>query len=101
MNRTKFYDKVEVDGVEQLDFLRNSISKLVVKSTPGYYRLDSIDRKRPDITSYRNYGTVNYWWIWCVVSGIEDPFFDTQIGVVATIPSFVDIQDFAKKYKLR
>ena len=101
MNRTRFYKKVVVDGVEQLDFLYNNLSKLDVKRDVGYYRTDSIDRKRPDIISEKNYGTVYFWWVILVVNGIEDPFFDTQIGIVLKIPSTIDLHNFSKKYRMR
>jgi len=101
MDRTRFFKKEIVEGVEEFDFLQNNLSKFTMNQQPIYYRLTSIDRKRPDLISYRNYGRVGYWWVVCLASGIEDPFFDTQVGVVATIPSIVDIQNFVKKYKLR
>jgi len=101
MNRTKFFKKVKVDGTAELDFLDNNLTKLSITRTPSYYRLNSIDRKRPDIISYKNYNTVNYWWIICLVSGIEDPFFDLTIGRIVTIVNLLDVYDFYRTYMYR
>ena len=101
MNRTKFFKRVKVDGTSELDFLQNNLSKFSITRTPNYYRLSSIDRKRPDIISYKNYQTVNYWWLVCMVSGIEDPFFETTIGRMMTIPNLLDIYDFYRTYMVR
>ena len=101
MNRTKFYKKTTVDNVQELDFLHNSISNLVGRRRSGHYRLSVLDRKRPDITSYRNYGTPNYWWIVLAFNGVQDPFFETRVGRMFAIPNVLDIYDFAKDFKIR
>jgi len=99
MNRTRFYKKEVVSGVEELDFLNSSLSRLVMKRRPSYYRLNSIDRKRPDIISEKNYGTVYFWWVIMVASGIQDPFFETTIGRIVSVPNILDVSDFAKRHR--
>ncbi len=101
MDRTKFFQQVTVDGVKELDFLYNSISNLVARRRPGHYRLSVIDRKRPDITSYRNYGTPAFWWMILAFNGVQDPFFETTVGRVFQIPTWPDIYDFVKDFKIR
>jgi hypothetical protein len=101
MDRTKFFQKTTVDGVQELDFLYNTISNLVARRKVHHYRMSVLDRKRPDITSYRNYGTVSFWWIILAFNGIQDPFFETTVGRVVEIPSWNDIYDFVKDFKLR
>jgi hypothetical protein len=101
MDRTKFFQQVTVDGVRELDFLYNSISNLTARRRPGHYRMSVIDRKRPDITSYRNYGTPAFWWMILAFNGIQDPFFETTVGRVVQIPTWPDIYDFVKDFKLR
>lgn len=101
MNRTKFYKTVSHAGVREIDFLDHNLTKLTVSREPSYYRLSSIDRKRPDIISYKNYGIVGYWWVICVVNGIEDPFFETTIGRVVAIPNVLDVYTFYKNYKMK
>jgi len=101
MDRTKFFEKTTVDGVQELDFLHNSLSNLVPRHRSVYYRLSILDRKRPDITSFRSYGTPNFWWLILAFNGIQDPFFETKVGRVLEIPSVLDIYEFTKDFKLR
>jgi hypothetical protein len=61
MNRTNFYNKLVVDGIEELDFLWNSLSEFEMQYRPEYYRVKSSDLLRPDIISYKCYGSVDYW----------------------------------------
>ena len=53
MNRTKFYNKVSVDGVEELDFLDNNLGKFTLNNVPSYVRTSSDDIRRPDLLSWR------------------------------------------------
>jgi len=101
MDRTKFFKKVTIDGVEQLDHLYNSLSNLVARRPVSFSRLSILDRKRPDLTSYRIYGTVDFWWIYLVFNGIQDPFFETTVGRVVKLPHWLDIFDFTKEFKVR
>lgn len=101
MNRLKFYTKTTIDGIEELDFLHNSLSGEVLRYTPTYYRVKSIDTYRPDMISYKCYGTVEYWWLILLVNGIDDGFTELQPGMVLTIPNILDIFNFNKKYALR
>jgi hypothetical protein len=100
MNRTLFFEKVKIDGVEEYDFLEPGYHDFEIKRSPVYYRLDSIDRKRPDIISYKNYGTVDYWWIILLVNSLDNPFTDTAIGTITMIPNIYDIHDFYSEFKL-
>jgi len=101
MNRTKFYNKVTVNDVEQLDFMDNNLSSFTPTGGFGYYRTTIIDKKRPDIISFKNYGTVYYWWLICLHNRLNNPFFDTTIDLVLEIPSLIDIFSFLKDYKKR
>ena len=101
MRRTDFYEKVTVDNTEELDFLDNNLSKLKLTRAAPFYRLSVVDRKRPDLISYKNYKTVGYWWLVCVANGIQDPFFETGIGRVVRLPNLLDVYDFFRRYKKR
>jgi hypothetical protein len=98
MKRSKFYQIATVDGVQELDFLNNNLNKFVMNYPASYYRVSESDLMRPDMISYNNYKTVNYWWIICLVNDIYDPFNDFKVGQLITIPSVLDIYDFVKKY---
>jgi hypothetical protein len=101
MNRTNFYNKLVVDGIEELDFLWNSLSEFEMQYRPEYYRVKSSDLLRPDIISYKCYGSVDYWWIILLVNNITNPFTDLVEGIILTIPSKLDIYNFQKKFRVR
>jgi hypothetical protein len=101
MNRTLFYDIETVDGIEELDFMDNSLSGLLFKYEPIYYRVVETDVMRPDLISYKNYGTVTYWWIVCLVNGVENPLLDIKVGDLYKLPNVIDIYDFYKNYRKR
>lgn len=101
MNRTKFYTVVTHDGVDELDHLHNSLNNFEMNYPVSYYRVNGTDFMRPDMISYKAYGTVKYWWIILYVNGIGDPFYDIAVGDVLTIPNLLDLYEFYKKYRVR
>ena len=101
MDRTKFYTKLTTDSVEELDFLWNSITEIKLTYNPGFYRVAGDDLMRPDLISYKVYGTVAYWWVVMVQNGIEDPFLDLEVGELLTIPNILDIYTFFKEKRVR
>ena len=101
MNRTRFYRKVVVDDIPQLDFLDNNLSKFEPVRQTAFYRCTKIDKKRPDIISSKNYGTEYYWWVICLFNRLNNPFFDIQVAKNLEIPDAIDMMDFFKGYKIR
>ena len=101
MDRTRFYVEESVNSIREVDFLYNNISKFVMKYSPGYYRVDESDIMRPDMISYKNYGTVRYWWLLMFINEIEDSFNDLYVGQLLTIPNLLDVYDFYKRYRVR
>lgn len=101
MDRTKFYNETTINGIEELDFLRNTLSSFELVHEPAYYRTDIQDVGRPDLISYENYGTEYYWWIICLVNGIENPLEDIAVGTILQIPHIADINVFYRKFKIR
>ena len=65
------------------------------------YRVVAADLMRPDLISYKTYGTVRYWWIICLVNGIQNPLSDFVVGNVLKIPNILDIYDFYKRWSIR
>lgn len=101
MDRTKFY-KIEIlDDVEEFDYLWNSLQNFKVNYRPSYYRVSDGDTYRPDLISYKMYGTVKYWWIIMFINKIDDPFFGLTVGQQLTIPNILDIYEFYKQYRKR
>lgn len=101
MKRLAFYHKVTVDGVDELDFLWNSLSEFEMKYEPTYYRVDDSDIPDPALISYRVYGDIGFWWIILLVNEIKNPFIELEPGMVLKIPSKLDIYDFQHKYRVR
>jgi len=103
MKRTNFYNVVTVAGTNELDFLWNSLSifKNKMRYPPSYYRVTGSDIKRPDLISYKNYGSVKFWWIILLVNDISNPLVDMVEGQVIIIPNQLDIFNFQRKFRVR
>jgi len=72
-----------------------------MKYPVSYYRVDAVDWMRPDLISYKCYGTVNYYWLIMLVNGVFDPFHELEVGRLLTIPNMLDIYSFYKQYRMR
>lgn len=101
MDRTTFYKIETIDNIAELDFLHNALSEFDTAYPVTYYRVLGIDVMRPDLISYRHYGTVNYWWIIMLLNNIDNPLTDIEVGSILKIPSKLDIYAFQKKYRIR
>ena len=103
MDRTLFFQKLfNTDtSAYELDFLWSNMNKFVMDFPPTYYRTSNQDIKRPDLISYRFYGTIDYWWVICLVNKIDSPLEDIAMGTMIQIPNKVDIYNFVRKYQIR
>lgn len=100
MERTDFFNKVLLDGVQEYDHLYNNLSKFRMYYPVQYYRVAEDDLMRPDLISFKKYSTISYWWIICYVNDIEDAFHDLEVGMLLIIPNPIDIYSFYKKYRI-
>lgn len=106
MDRTTFYKKaIVIDGqtglpIEEFDFLHNSLSNFTMNYNPQYYTVSEADILRPDMISFKNYGTVTYWWLICYVNEIHDPYNELTVGQLLIIPNILDVYDFFKQYRV-
>jgi hypothetical protein len=101
MDRTKFYHVLTVDKIQELDYLWNTLSKINLTYVSGYYRVNVIDLMRPDLISFKVYGTVDFWWIILLVNEIDDPLTDLEEGMILEIPNKIDIYEFQKQFRVR
>jgi len=101
MDRTSFFNMVTNDNNKEYDFLYNNLSRFAMRYTVSYYQVISSDVMRPDLISYKLYGTVDYWWILLYVNKIDNPLTDIEVGKVLTVPNVLDIYQFYKQYALR
>ena len=100
-DRTQFYDIVTVNGIQEFDFLNNTLSYFTMSYPVTYYEVNDSDLLRPDMISYKCYsGVCDYWWVIAYVNGIQNPFTDFKSGQILTIPNFLDIINFYRQFKL-
>ncbi len=101
MDRTVFYETADIGNGLEYDYLYNSLSKFKLSYPVQYYRVSEEDIMRPDLISYKAYGTVQYWWVIMLVNGIQSPLTDLTVGTLLKIPNGLDIYTFAKQYAIR
>lgn len=101
MDRTNFFQIVNVGNGDEYDHLYNTLSRFVTNYPVQYYRISQDDIMRPDLISYKAYGSVKYWWLVCYLNDIHDPFNDMTVGDLIKIPNILDIYSFYKKYSIR
>ena len=101
MDRTNFFNIIDVGNGDEYDHLYNTLSRFTMNYPAMYYRVEGEDVMRPDLISYKAYKTVRYWWLICFVNQIQDPLVDIEPGKLLTIPSILDIYSFFKKYSFR
>lgn len=97
MDRTLFYNVDTSSGIEELDYLDNSISNFKPSYPVGYYRVQGEDLLRPDLISSKVYGTPAYWWLILAYNEVSDSVAGYEVGDLFKIPSLIDIYDFYRK----
>ena len=94
MNRTKFFKKLTVNNINEIDFLWNTLSSFQINHTVSYYRVKGDEVGQPDLISYRIYGTEGYWWVICIANQIENPLEVFEITFNQdTVPTSQSIGD--------
>lgn len=53
-----------------------ALPKELIQNELAYIRYTVQDGERPDILSYRLYGTSEYWWVICMANEMKDPIND-------------------------
>lgn len=101
MDRTAFYETIDIGNGSEYDYLHNSLSNFTLLYPVQYYRVSEEDVMRPDLISYKAYGTVQYWWVIMLVNGVQNPLVDLTVGMLLKVPSVLDIYTFAKQYSIK
>lgn len=101
MDRLSFYSTETVDGVKEIDFLTSNLHKFQPRYELTSYRVSEQDILRPDLISYVNYNTKDYWWLILFYNGIVDPFSELEVGDLLYIPNLIDVYEFYKQYRQR
>ena len=95
-NRSEFYKKEIVDGIEELDLVTNSIQDFTFSREMSYYKVIEADLGRPDliaIKAYQDRSKMFAWWILFYVNEIVDPYNDLEIGDILSVPHPKDLED--------
>jgi hypothetical protein len=100
IDRTQFYNILTINGIQEFDFLENTLSFFTMNYPVSYYQVNDSDILRPDIISYKCYNSVDYWWIIMYVNQIQNPFTDLVSGTQLIVPNILDIINFFRQYKL-
>lgn len=95
--RSRFYSTNTVNGIQEPDFLTNKFKDFAFKRPRQYYTVKHEDIQRPELISFKVYGSVNYWWIIMKVNNIEDVWHDLHVGVILEIPNINDVEEYVIK----
>ena len=57
-------------------------------------RISESEEASPELISYQEYDTHEYWWIICYLNKIQDPINNLEAGTLLAIPSLSDIEEF-------
>lgn len=93
-SRSKLFKSELVDGNLEIDFLTNAFSDFRFEREKTFYTVKEYDLLRPDIISFKNYRTIDYWYIIMKYNNIQDIYNDLKVGDVLTIPHIRDIEEF-------
>lgn len=95
--RTNFLQTVNVDDVLQKDLGSFELPPHYKFDNVSYYKVREVDVARPDLISYRCYGTTNYWWFLMEYNGICDIWNDIFEDQILEIPSLNDIRTYIRE----
>lgn len=92
MSQVKYDPTSPYYGTQQTSwFMSNMTYRSVARDGTDIF-IPSLPTKyenRPDLLSYDQYGTPNYWWVFMVVNAdlIKDPIYDMKSGMSLYVPT--------------
>ena len=93
--RTNYLNIESVDGIAEYDMA--SMTKDGFDFGPERILVvRAIDVGRPDVLSYRAYGTQNYWWFLMWYNNITDIWNDLVEGLILKYPDIYYVREFLK-----
>jgi hypothetical protein len=99
-NRTNFYPKVVIENSDGIDVNINEFGNsyydqfFEIKRELTLYTIKQEDIQRPDLISFKIYGTDQYWWILMKYNQIADIWNEIVEGNIIYAPNVLDITDF-------
>ena len=85
------YSKTRIKG-DYLDIMNPKF--ILHDESDDSYTIESKYEKRPDLLSYKHYGTVKYWWVFSVRNEnlLIDPIQDFKAGTTIKIPKIENLR---------
>lgn len=100
-DRERLFQKNIVDGRSELDLGSMNFRDLVDSEVFTWTRVKSTEQCRPDLLSYRLYGTDELWWFVMWLNGISDPWHDLMPDVVLKYIAIDKIENAFKRESMR
>jgi hypothetical protein len=79
-------DPVSFDFREIFEFFKTKQVKL--------RRISEAEEAAPELISYQEYGTHQYWWVIMYLNKLQDPINELTAGTLIAIPSLSDVEEF-------
>lgn len=97
-SRLALMDTVVTEDNREKDFLSSKFNERYAFTKFTTHRVGVEEVGRPDLISYREYGSVEWWWLIMKVNGLIDPF-ELVPAEVIVIPDLSEYLEFFRKYK--
>lgn len=92
--RERFPEKSNVNGVDEVDLPNNGFNEFKFTDNIGFYTVTLSDIQRPDLISYKVYGSLDMWWLLMKYNKVEDVWNDLFVGMVLEVPKRSDLDDY-------
>ena len=79
-------DPVAFDFVEFFEFMRTKRVK--------QRRISAAEEGSPDLISFQEYGSEQYWWVIMFINKIQDPINELTAGTLIAVPLLRDVEEF-------
>lgn len=93
-NRLDFFTKEVVDGITENDYLGSALPSLSL-TTADSHRVTEVTEYRPDLVSFKFFGSYNYGWLIALHNNMLDPISEMTRGRRIFIP---DLTEYYRVY---
>ena len=97
-DRFVLFQKVAIDSNTEYDYIKSSLNDMEL-STIEKMRLDAVYAFRPDLISFKYYGSFDFGWLIAFHNDIVDPTSEFTVGKMIDIPSIEDYYRFVNRNK--
>lgn len=101
LDRTNFYTKIDVNGINESDLIHNNWDLFELKRPVLFCQISRSFIGRPDLISFKYFKVIDYWWIILKINNIDDPWNELIMGQQIIIPDVNDIEDWILAIKKR